>query len=214
MLADAAAVYPLNYGSAEELIEIGADVVIAGSQTNSFTRQMLRRLGARLVEIEPETSIDDIRRNLVRVGEAIGRTDAATRRIREMDSRLDAIRRARGSERSHSAVVVRPGGFTIGRNTLAFELLELAGLGNSIAELDRWGSLSVEALLRAQPAYVVLTSYRANEASLANDFFEHPALAMGSANQRMITVPARYFACGVPESLTAAEMLRAQMAAR
>jgi iron complex transport system substrate-binding protein len=129
-----------------------------------------------------------------------------------MRARARSIR-ARQSGRPGSAIVVRPGGFTIGRHTLAFELLELAGLENDIADLDRWGSLSIEALLTSRPEYLVITRYRSDEASLANSFLTHPALVSLARTQKTLQVDARYFACGAPASLTAAESLLEQMAA-
>jgi iron complex transport system substrate-binding protein len=214
MLAAEAARHPLNYGSAEELIGIGADVIVAGSLTSPFTRELLRRLGATIVEVAPANSLDEVRRNLRQVGAAIGRGDAAADAIREIDARVAAIAAARDGEAAHSAIVVRPGGFTIGRNTLAFELLELAGLENGIAELDRWGSLSIETLLAIRPEYIVITDYRSDEPSLANAIFRHPALASLASSPRALEVPARYFACGAPASLRSAEVLQRQMATR
>lgn len=209
MLATQAASYPLNYGSAEELVAIAADVVIAGSETSPYTREMLRRLGSVVIDIEPEISIDDVFRNLRLVGAAVGRTDETESVITDMRNRMDSIRQTRRIELS-SAVVVRPGGFTIGRNTLANELLTLAGLDNVVAELDRWGSLSIETLLASDPDVIVLTTYRSNQPSLANSFFTHPAL--GSIGDKLrIEVPARYFACGAPESLVAAELIIDQL---
>lgn len=212
MLADRASAYPLNYGSAEELIRIGADIVIAGSETSPFTRDLLRRLGSTIVEIEPATSLDDVARNLRTVGAAIGRTGAAEAAVAAMGARVEAIR-ARRDPRARSAIVVRAGGFTIGRNTLANELIGLAGLENSVAALDRWGSLSIETLLTTDPEVIVVTSYRADEASRAASFLAHPALASTAATRTRVEVPARYFACGAPESLTSAEILIEQMAA-
>lgn len=212
MLADRAREYPLNYGSAEELLAIGADVIIAGSQTSPFTRQMLRRLGATVVEIEPAASIDDIARNLIRVGDAIGRTAEAGRAVDAMRAEVRALG-ARRPEPSRATVVVRPGGFTIGRQTLANELIELAGLDNRIAELDRWGSLSVETLLAIDPEVIVVTSYRPGEPSLANSFLDHPGLA-AIRPARRIEVEARFFACGAPASLDSTSALIDQMTAR
>jgi iron complex transport system substrate-binding protein len=212
MLASQAASYPLNYGSAEELVAIGADVVIAGSETSPYTREMLRRLGSSVVEIEPEDSLDDVVRNLRLVGAAAGRTEQTEAVIAAMQTRIESIHQARGTG-TVSAVVVRPGGFTVGRNTLANELLTLAGLDNVVAELDRWGSLSIETLLASAPDVIVLTTYRSNEPSLANSFFAHPALGAIGDTVR-VEVPARYFSCGVPESLVAAEMMIEQLERR
>ncbi|HUF72188.1 MAG TPA: ABC transporter substrate-binding protein [Gammaproteobacteria bacterium] len=212
MLANQASVYPLNYGSAEELMAIGADVVIAGSQTSPFTRSLLRRLGSTIVEIEPAASLDDVERNLRAVGAAIGRDREAGAATASMRARVGAMRERRDA-RTRSAVVVRAGGFTVGRNTLANELIGLAGLDNVVANLDRWGSLSIETLLATKPEVIIMTSYRESEASLANSFFSHPGLA-SIAGATRLEVPARYFACGAPESLAAAELLLEQMAPR
>jgi iron complex transport system substrate-binding protein len=211
MLAAEALRYPRNYGSAEEVIQVGADVVLAGTLTSPFTRELLRRLGARVVEVEPETSLDDTYRNLLVVGEAIDRAVEAEALVAAMRTRADAIR-ARAPVSPRTAVVIRPGGFTIGRDTLADDLLQLAGLRNDVAELDRWGSLSVEALLSARPEFVVITRYRMNEASLANAFFAHPALAGFRAEQATLAIDAKHVACGAPASLAAAEALVSQMA--
>jgi iron complex transport system substrate-binding protein len=211
MLAAEARAYRLNYGSAEELIGIGADVIVAGSQTSPFTRDLLRRLGSTVVEIEPATSLADVARNLRAVGTAIGRSGEADAVVAAMQARAEAVRASGGPSR-RSAVVVRAGGFTVGRDTLANELIELAGLTNSIAGLDRWGSLSVETLLQTNPEVIVVTSYRSDEPSLANSFFSHPALASAATAGTRVEVPARYFACGAPESLAGAEILTRQMA--
>lgn len=213
MLAAEASVYPLNYGSAEELMRIGADVVIAGTETSPFTRDLLRRLGSTIVEVVPATSLDDVYRNLQQVGDAIGRSRESAAVVAAMQSRAAAIR-SRRVEPARSAIVVRPGGFTIGRETLANELLELVGLDNRIAELDRWGSLSIETLLTNDPDFIVLTDYRNTEASLANSIFSHPALVALTESQTRLDIPARFFACGAPASLDSAESLLEQMAAR
>jgi iron complex transport system substrate-binding protein len=213
MFAGEADRYPLNYGSAEELLRIDADIVIAGSETSPFTRQMLRRLGSTIVEVAPATSLDEVARNLRLVGEAIGRGAEAESIVEAMRARADAIR-ARRAAPARSAVVVRPGGFTIGRDTLAHQLLELAGLDNRIAGLDRWGSLSIETLLTSAPEFIIVTSYRSEEPSLANSFLSHPALVLVTESQTRVEVPARYFSCGAPASLFAAEVLLAQMTAR
>jgi iron complex transport system substrate-binding protein len=212
MLAAEAARYPRNHGSAEEVIQVGADVVLAGTLTSPFTRELLRRLGARVVEIPPETSLDDTYANLLAVGMTIGRGAEAERLVAGMRERVDAIR-ARAPDPAREAIVVRPGGFTIGQETLANDLLMLAGLANAATGLDRWGSLSVEALLRANPQFLVITRYRMNEASLANAFFAHPALRNFDVEQKTLAIEARQVACGAPASLDAAESLVQQMAA-
>ena len=109
------------------------DVVIAGSFTNAFTRALLARLGYTVVELEPETAIADVKDNLRRVATAIGRIDRGEQLVGEIvaeSRRLDAGRTARAP----TAVVVRPGGFTVGDHSFAQDLMTLAGVRNVAAE--------------------------------------------------------------------------------
>ena len=208
LLAEQAARYPLNYGSAEELLRFHPDVVIAGAYTNAFTRALLARLGYKVIELEPEDSIADIARNLRLVAAALGREERAEALVAELHTREQRIAAAR-PEHSPATVVVRPGGFTVGGHSLADELMKLAGVRNVAAEqgLDRWGSLSMETLLASRPELIVLTGYRASQPSLANAVLEHPALRLVGA-RRTATVPAPYWDCGLPQSLDAAALLQ------
>jgi iron complex transport system substrate-binding protein len=88
--------------------------------------------------------------------------------------------------------------------------MTLAGVRNVAAEqgLDRWGSLSMETLLRTSPDLIVLTGYRTTQPSLANAALEHPALQRVSATRKTVMVRAPYWACGLPESLESASVLQ------
>jgi len=209
LLAAQAARYPLNYGSAEELLHFHPDVVIAGAYTNAFTRALLARLGYRVIELEPEDSVADIARNLALVAAAIGRQERGNALVAALHAREQQTAAARPA-RAPATVVVRPGGFTVGEHSLADELMKLAGVRNVAAEqgLDRWGSLSMETLLASRPELIVLTGYRASQPSLANAVLQHPALRLVRTAQRTATVPAPYWDCGLLESLDAAALLQ------
>jgi iron complex transport system substrate-binding protein len=204
-----AARYPLNYGSAEELLGFHPDIVIAGTYTNAFARALLTRLGYRVVELPPETSIAAIEANLRTVAHAIGRSAQGEAAIAAMRAHAQAI----GSHRrpvAPRAVVLRPGGFTVGADTLADSLMTLAGARNVAAEqgLDRWGSLSIEALVRSAPELLILSDYRRHQPSLANAVLEHPVLAELAATHLTVRVRAAYWACGLPQSLESAAVLQ------
>jgi iron complex transport system substrate-binding protein len=204
-----AAQYPLNYGSAEELLGYHPDVVIAGEYTNGFTRALLKRLGYRVIELPPETSIAAIETNLRTVAQAIGRAAEGEAAIEALRARAHAIGAHRRAA-TPRAVVLRPGGFTVGADTLADSLMALAGARNVAAEqgLDRWGSLSIEALVRSAPELLILTDYRRREPSLASAVLDHPVLAEIATSHRTVSVRAAYWACGLPQSLESAAQLQ------
>jgi iron complex transport system substrate-binding protein len=212
MLADLARPYPQNYGAAEEIIGFDPDIVIAGSYTNLYTRQLLRQLGYEVVDVDPAESLADIERNLTLVGGAIGRSEQAAQAVDVLRSTA-AVVAGRRPSRPVPAIVLRPGGFTVGAASLANELLELAGLTNIAAArgLDRWGSLSIEALLDSAPEYLILSDYRRDQASLANAVFGHPALAGLSARVTTVAIASRYWSCGLPASLHSAEIIQSRL---
>ena len=92
--------------------------------------------------------------------------------------------------------------------------MRLAGLSNVAAErgLDRWGSLSMETLVRSAPQLLLLTGYRADQPSLANAVLAHPALEALTQRVETVRVPSALLACGLPESLSAAELMQAARA--
>jgi iron complex transport system substrate-binding protein len=209
LFAAAARQHELNYGSAEELLRFDPDVVVAGAYTNTFARSLLARLGYRVVALEPETSVTEIERNVRVVAAAVGHPERGATwvaAIRADAATLDARRPAHAP----AAVVVRPGGFTVGRHSLADDLMTLAGVRNVAAEqgLDRWGSLSMESLLRSAPELIVLTGYRLAQPSLANAVLEHPALTRLRAERRTTTISSAYWSCGLPQSLRSATLLQ------
>jgi iron complex transport system substrate-binding protein len=205
--------YALNYGTAEELLSLGPDIVIAGTYTSPFSRALLRRLGRRVIELAPEVSIADIERNVRLVAAAIGQAKRGEELVAGLRADVDHLAAHRPAMKL-ATVVVRPGGFTVGSGSLADELIALAGLRNVAAEqgLDRWGTLSMETLLRSSPELVVLTDYRAEQPSLANTVLDHPALTRLGDERPTVTVPAALWSCGLPRSIEAAKLL--QRAAR
>jgi iron complex transport system substrate-binding protein len=209
LFAVEAARYPHNHGAAEELLALTPDVVIAGTYTSPFTRALLRRLGYPVIELEPEASVEDIERNVRTVAHAIGQDARGERAIERLRTELRAIDARRPSV-APATVVVRPGGFTVGAGTLADDLMHRAGMRNVAAEqgLDRWGSLSMEALLRSGSELIVRTGYRTAQPSLANAVLEHAALTTLEGARATVTVPAALWSCGLPRSLESAQLLQ------
>lgn len=208
MLAAAAASFAPNYGTAEEVIRLHPDVVVAGTYTSTFTKTLLRRLGYTIVEVTPATSLEAIAANVRQVGEALEQPERAHEVVARMRRHMAEIDE-RASGVSVPAIVVRPGGFTIERASLAHDIMAHAGFRNVAAEsgLDRWGSLSMETLLRARAELIVVNSYRPDAPSLANETLAHPALAAATAHAATATLPVVYWACGLPESLASSDAL-------
>ena len=203
-----AANYPPNYGTAEELIRLEPDLIVAGRFTTSFSVAMAKRNGYDVLQLAPANSVDDVYANLRILAAALGREERAETLVARMKGRLDSLARSNRAP-NKTAVLLRPGGFTVGPGSLADDLMGYAGLTNVAAHrgLDRWGSLALEALLTSGAEVVVLVDYREDAPSLANRALKHPA--MQTFSRRAITreVPGRFLACGGLQSVFAAELM-------
>lgn len=209
LFAEEAARYPLNHGAAEELLAYRPDVVIAGNYTSPFTRALLERLSYPVVALAPENSVGDIVANVRLVAAALQQSARGEQVVDEIAATLETIDANRPPV-APATVVVRPGGFTVGSMSLADDLMRHAGVRNVAAEqgLDRWGSLSMEALVRSAPELLVLTGYRSHQPSLANHVLMHPALARLRSTSATATVSSAFWACGLPRSLESARLLQ------
>ena len=202
----------LNYGSAEEILPLEPDLVLAGAYTTRYTVSLLTRLGYRVLEIESALTLDDIRGNIRLVAAALGREQSGERLVTEFDRDLNRLRDRKGPG-PQSVVVYRPGGYTVGAGGLTHEVLSTLGLRNIAAEigLNHWGSLNLEQLLRADPDWIVLSTYRAQAPSQANTILEHGVFERLRASGRVIEVPSKLWSCGTPAVVLGGHWLRDQM---
>jgi iron complex transport system substrate-binding protein len=210
-LAGQAVGFERNFGSAEELMRISPDLVLAGQYTANFAGGLARRLGFPVLEIPPANNLDEVMANLRLLGTALDRSDHTEQVIETMQVRIDTLIEQQPTTPT-SAIVVRPGGFTVGANTLAHNLMELAGLYNvaAAAGLDRWGSLSMEALLTSGADLLIVSNYRSDAPSLTNETLQHPAFQTLQKRLKVRQVPANLVACGGPWSVLASELMAGQ----
>ncbi len=207
VLADRTEGLVLNHGQTEEVLPLRPDLVVAGIYTTRFTVQVLKRRGVPVLDLPPAKGFSDVRKNIRTVAEALGTVARGEALIERMDSRIAALA-ARSAERPRPrALIYRAGGFTLGRDTFAGELLWLAGYANAASDygVREWGAVPVEAVLQLKPDLLAIGVYRPDAPSLARDVTSHPVLRQQMP--KIVEVATRHWACGVPSALNVAEEL-------
>ena len=207
-MADRARQYPVNHGRAEEIHVLNPDQVIAGRFSATTTVSMLRRLDIPVAVFEPATSLDDVRDNLRRMGEVLGRSEQAEALVRRFDRRLEAIHAARPSADGADVALFFPNGYTRGEETLIGDIVETAGFDNVAGDLGvaRGAVLPLERLVMAGPDRVI-TASRGPGYSRSEAIMRHPILddiapfgvhcELGNAD----------WVCGTPHVLDAVERM-------
>jgi iron complex transport system substrate-binding protein len=200
--------YEANHGLAEEIFLMHPDLVIAGTYTTGTTVDLLRRLGIRVEEFAPESSIDDIRASLTRMGELLGRPERAAELVAELDRGLAGLAAGRPPERT--VALYYANSYTSGTGTLVDAVVDAAGLVNIADRIGIVGTaeLPLELLVLAAPDMVVGDEARYAKPALAQEIFMHPAFKALLSKVRPVVVPGAYTICGAPFTLEAARILQ------
>jgi len=201
MVAEAAA-YPVNNGLAEEIYLMQPDLVLAGRYSQLATVDMLRRLGIRVEQFDPATSLDQVTERMTRMGGLLGREDIAADQITRFGQRLASFRD--GIAPRPRAALYFANGYTSGDQTLAGDILTAAGLINIAAELGlvSGGVIPLETLAMAEPDTVV-TGQPYPGASRSEEILSHPVVGALQAGRPSTSMNAQDWLCGTPYVLRA-----------
>lgn len=203
---------PQNHGMAEEIFPHAPDLVIAGSYTAKPTVAFLKSKGIPVLELSIPRNFDEIRAQVRRIAEVLGRSDRGEALIAGMDRILADVQPAPGAR--PLALAWQPGGFTAGAGTLTDAVFAAAGVENFAARagLKGYGYLGLEAVVAGRPDLLVSESAMPGRPSLQQALLQHPALREGSGIGRRVDVPSALTACGGPFTAEAVRILSRSVA--
>ena len=189
--------FPVVRGSADEVLLLQPDIVLAGTMSTRSTVSLLRRLGVQVIELTVAASLAEVRDQIRQIVSAIGEQARARTLIATLDARLAAAAAPAGSARPVAAVY-QTNGHTVGAPSLIDDLISQAGLVNlaPLVGLGVGGYLSLERLLAADPDVLLMEQYWPGAASLGQTLLRHPALKNAIAQRPTVFVPSRLWICG------------------
>lgn len=199
-VADAVAGIPTNRGSAEEVLAVHPDLILAGRYTTRSTVALLRRRGLRVVELDPAESIADVRDRIRQVGSLVGEPARAEALTRRLNARLEALEPCPDTPRAVTAIIYRANGLTVGPDTLEGDVLGFAGLENLAERLGvkSWGTLALEELILLKPDFLVRGAHGEEPYSMARRNLEHPVLRRSRLGALSVTIPDSLWSCAGP----------------
>jgi iron complex transport system substrate-binding protein len=168
-VAAQAAHLPVVRASAEAVLRLHPDLILAGPYGAQTTLALLRQERAPLLRIDLPQDFAGIRQMTRLLATKLGVPERGEALIAAMDADLDGVPHRHDGER---AVVWEPRGLTAGPGTLMDAILQAAGLSNS----SDGRRLSLEAMVRNPPQLLIVPTAPAYP-SLATTLLEHPAIA-------------------------------------
>ncbi|MBB3693497.1 ABC transporter substrate-binding protein [Sphingomonas sp. BK580] len=199
-----------NAGTAEEVVALRPDLVVAGGHVAPATVAALARLRVPLAQFAVpatvEESVAQVRDLAARVGHpARGAALAARIEAAARPARVTPV----------PALIFGAGGLVPGAGTLPDDLLTRAGFRNASAGygLARWDVLPLEHLVAAPPRVLFSVAAAEDAGGGGGERAEHhPALRRLAPRLTTVPFPARLMNCGGPTIVEAMALLRAARA--
>jgi iron complex transport system substrate-binding protein len=184
-------------GTAEEVVALTPDIVIAGAHVAPSTIAALKRMGIELVQIGVPVSIAESKSQIRTIAAAVGHAD----RGEELLARIDSAVKAAQENSLIPALIWQGGGLVPGDGTLASDMLHVSGFRNMSASygLKSWDVLPLEHLVSRPPQVLLSVGASAKEDRMLG----HPV--MSSLKQRIAVrdFPERLLHCGGPTIIDA-----------
>jgi iron complex transport system substrate-binding protein len=208
-VAELAEKVPINYGLAEQVVASDPDLVLAGTFTTRIAIGMLKRTAIPVVEFGVPRSFDEVRQQIRDVAARVQAEERGRALIDEIDRRVAAVAGKPRAVRP-TAVVLNPNGATVGRGTLADQVMTAAGLDNIAATLrtDNYGQIPLEIVALHEVDVLIVSASRDGPTSMATEVLRHPILSK-LARTRIVVMPGRLWSCGGPGVAEAVERLDA-----
>ena len=186
---------PVNHATAEEILATKPDLILTDPFMAPGLRPLLAKSGAKIVEVPPAESFEQIRAVTRLVAKVVGEEARGEALIAQMDADLVQV----AANRPKTTLTVAGwggGGYVPGKGGLFDAMLIAAGARNVVS--GSFGYYDVESMIAANPDALVYGDTYRGTASLRADQDLHPALMKRYAGRR-ITYQSLY-GCGVPES--------------
>lgn len=193
----------LNNGRMESVAGLAPDLVLTGGGANRYAAEMARRLGARVVDVPPPQTIAEMKRNIRLVAQALGRQPQGEALVARLDAQLGPV-----PARQRPAILLSGGGYTVRPGSLSAQLARHAGLAQQPYPSER---VALERLIADPPEVIVVTRYRAAQASLHQMWLAHPALKRLPKSTKIVEVDGRSWTCLGPLVAGEVAKLRARL---
>lgn len=211
-VAEQAKSLPYTWESAEEVIALRPDLVLASQHSALATRNALKRLEVPVQRFAVPKTIAESLAQVRKVARLIGRPERGEALIARVEAALAAATPAPGARRL-TALIYQPNGFAAGPNTLVDEVMTRAGFDNVARRygLKAWGNVGLERLLADPPEVLLVGEPAPGARGWADRVMTHPALKSIAGRMRQARLPERLLYCGGPVLIeTADAMARAR----
>ena len=206
--AEQAARLPVSRGSAEQVLALRPDLIIASPTRRRETMEQLRGRRIATLDLPSAESYDAIVAQVRLVAAAVGHPQRGEALIARMNAELAKLPAQSGG--GATAAYYQRRGFLTGTGTLVDDLMRRAGLSNLATRLGKpsLARISLEEMALARPDYLIVETASDRIADQGTEMLHHPILSPIAR----LKLPQAWTVCGGPSYVQAAASLTAQLA--
>ena len=191
--------FPVSSGRMANILEQQPDIIIINNYSPPPNKALMDRLGIKIVKLDAANSYQTARTEILQLGKAIHRLEAAKAYLAQLDKELEDTRHTKLTYMP-SVINYQRRGIVVGENHILDDIIQLAGAQNLGRDTGRTiGPMSLENLIRLQPDYVLSISENDEQTLKAQDrgseILSHPALQKMFSAERHIYIPQNLTVC-------------------
>ena len=191
--------FPVSGGRMANILEQQPDIIIINNYSAPPNKALMDRLGIKIVKLDATNSYQSARTEILQLGKAIHRLEAAKAYLAELDKELED---ARHTELTYMPSIInyQRRGIVVGETHILDDIIQLAGAQNLGRDTGRTiGPMSLENLIRLKPDYVLSISENDEQTLKSQDrgseILSHPALQKMFSAERHIYIPQNLTVC-------------------
>lgn len=207
-----AAQFPKLSGEAEDVLVLQPDLVVAGRYTKRATRELLKDKGLKVAEFDVPRSMDDVKKQILRMGDLTGHPDRAAAEVTKLDAAI-ARTRAVASRKNFRVLALSRRGWVSGSESLTGALLSAVGLSSAAKDMGfrTGGFASLEAIVSLKPDFLLVSEGSSFAEDSGRAFLLHRALERFYPDSKRLVIPEKLINCGGPMIAEALDRLAAEL---
>lgn len=196
------------HGSAEEVLALRPDLIVATPGRRRATMAQLRGRAIATLDVDPAESFAAIVEQVRLVANAVGHPARGDALVARMRADLATVPHDAG--RGRVAAYYQRRGYLTGTGTLVDELMRRVGLVNLATRLDKppLSRVGLEEMARARPDFLIVESATDRVVDQGTEMLHHPLIG----RIPRVRLPQAWTVCGGPAYVRAAKSIAAQIA--
>lgn len=199
---------PVTYETAEEVVALKPDLVLASRHSAIATRNALARVGIRFELLDVPDTIAGSIEQLRHVARLVGAEAAGEAMVMKIEQAIADARPPAG-QRPVTGAVYQPGGLSAGAATVTGELMQVAGIQNIAARygVDSYRPLPLEVLVSDPPELLLVGEVSAGAALRSEKLVRHRALLALQDRMTQAVLPSKLIYCDGPVMIETLDVL-------